>query len=685
MSERITPYALQPEQNILKEKLLALCPEIFQDGRLNVEALQSLLPDETETDDDPQEHFGLNWPGKTRARQLALKKPVGSTLKPCPGEGVNEDTTQNIFIEGDNLEVLKLLREAYEGEVKMIYIDPPYNTGKDMIYEDNFSSSVDDYLATTGQKEGKTLLVSNPKSQGRFHTNWLNFMYPRIRIAKELLKEGGVAFVSIDDNEIHNLKSLMNEVFGEENLVGQLTAVTNLKGRNDKKNIAPTHEYILIYQKGDFTSKGLPLTAEQLKQFKYQDEKGEKYGLRDLRKRGGPDRREDRPNMYFPIYYNKEAGKLSLKQIDESDVAIYPMRGDGADGRWRWGLDTVGKYIDILHAKYNKKKDKWGVEHRVYLNPNVIADVEEEEDEDYTSDDVADDDEQEEEVQRTSKSKSFWLTGEISTDVGKRNFKTVFPEADFSFPKAVDLIKRCMYMSLENNDIVLDFFAGSCTTAHAAYELKTKSQYKNIRFICVQLPFPLKPGTKAKEDKKCIQYLQSASKPLNLAEVGKERIRRSAAYLLKKTEQEDPIFAQELGKLDFGFKVYKQSTSNFRLYQPHTGTNTAQLTLSFQQQTEKPLVDGWTKPDLTTELMLLEGFPLHSRQQTQPQYTENEVVAITSDFNENTLYVCLDAQLQDETVDALQIGTDDMFVCLESALTDLQKVRLDDKLKLKTV
>lgn len=171
MSERITPFAPDREQNTLKKKLLALCPEIFQDGKLNVEALQNLLPDELDDDSgQAQEHFGLSWPGKTRARQLGLKKPVGSALKPCPGEGVNEDTTQNIFIEGDNLEVLKLLREAYADSVKMVYIDPPYNTGNDFIYQDDYSESVEDYLQKTGQKEGRTLLVANPKASGRFHS-----------------------------------------------------------------------------------------------------------------------------------------------------------------------------------------------------------------------------------------------------------------------------------------------------------------------------------------------------------------------------------------------------------------------------------------------------------------------------------------------------------------------------------
>lgn len=663
-----------------------MCPEIFQDGRLNIEALQTLLPDDLEDEEQQKEHFGLSWPGKTRARQLALRKPVGSTLKPCPGEGVNEESTQNIFIEGDNLEVLKLLREAYTDQVKMIYIDPPYNTGKDFVYKDKFSESQEEYLQKSGQRaETGELLVANPKSSGRFHSNWLNFIYPRLRVAKDLLKDKGVIFISIDDNEIHNLKAAMNELFGEENLVAQLTTITNLKGRNDKKNVAPCHEYILIYQKGDFTSKGLPLTAEQLKQFKYTDDNGEKYGLRDLRKRGGPDRREDRPNMYFPIYYNKAANKMSLKPLADTDVAIYPMRGDGVEGRWRWGEDTIGKYLNILHPKHNEKKGKWGVEHRVYLNPNVVTEVAEEEDDDNTTDDIQDDD-QSDEVQRTSKSKSFWMTGEISTDAGKRAFKTVFPEADFSFPKSVELIKRCMNMGLEGNDIVLDFFAGSCTTAQAAFELKVQSQYKNIRFVCVQLSQPLNLQTKNKEEKKCVQYLTSVHKPLNLSEIGKERIRRSAAAVLKKAADEDPAFAeQELSKVDFGFKVYKEDASSFKVYETYTGSDVGQLSFNLTQATDKPMVEGWTKPDLTTEIMLLEGFPLHSTQIRQEQYTENELVAITSDFNENTLYVCLDAQLQDETVEALALSSDDIFVCLDSALTDLQKVRLDDKLKLKTV
>jgi adenine-specific DNA-methyltransferase len=218
--ERINPQAPElTDRNLLLEQLRAAVPEAFADGKLNLDLLQELLAEDLLDEEARRETFGLQWTGKTNARRIAMRPPKGAALRPCPGEGVNEDKTENIFIEGDNLEVLKLLRNTYAGRIKMIYIDPPYNTGNDFIYKDDFSEGIEDYLRKSGQKDGETLLVANPKTSGRYHSNWLNFMYPRLRVAKDLLCMDGVIFVSIDDNEVHNLRAVMNEIFGEENLL----------------------------------------------------------------------------------------------------------------------------------------------------------------------------------------------------------------------------------------------------------------------------------------------------------------------------------------------------------------------------------------------------------------------------------------------------------------------------------
>ena len=254
----------------------------------------------------PQERYRLDWPGKREA-MLAANAPIAKTLRPCREESVDFDTTKNLFIEGDNLDALKLLQETYLGKIKMIYIDPPYNTGKDFIYEDDFAEDSEEFLRRSNQKdEAGNKLVANTESNGRFHSDWLSMMYPRLKLARNLLSDDGVIFISCDDNESSNLKLLCDNIFGMKNFVSSIALVNNLKGRNDKTVIATAHETILIYANSEFESYGLPLSKDKVEDYKYIDENGEKYQLRDLRKRGGNDRRIDRPNLYFPLYDNNK-------------------------------------------------------------------------------------------------------------------------------------------------------------------------------------------------------------------------------------------------------------------------------------------------------------------------------------------------------------------------------------------
>ena len=221
-------------------QLKTLFPEAFKEGGVDFDVFKQLLGAHV---DEREEKYGLNWHGKRRARQIALTPSTG-TLRPCPGESVDWDTTQNLMIEGDNLEVLKLLQKSYAGKVKMIYIDPPYNTGKDFVYPDNFTDNIKNYLELTGQTDGEgRKLSSNTEASGRFHTDWLNMMYPRLKLAKNLLRRDGLLVMSIDDKELHNLRMVANDLFGEENFVATVNVITNMKGRNDKKHIAACHEY----------------------------------------------------------------------------------------------------------------------------------------------------------------------------------------------------------------------------------------------------------------------------------------------------------------------------------------------------------------------------------------------------------------------------------------------------------
>ncbi len=510
-------------------QLKVMFPELVTEGAngpaINVDVLKALVGDQTVTDAD--EKYGLNWHGKKKARQLALTPSTG-TLRPCPQESVDWDTTQNLMIEGDNLEVLKLLQKSYAGKVKLIYIDPPYNTGKDFVYPDNFQDNIKNYLELTGQTEGGNKITTNTEASGRFHTDWLNMMYPRLKLARSLLRQDGAVFISIDDRELNHLRALANEIFGEENFVATVSVVNNMKGRNDKKHIAACHEYVVIYATPNFVSNGLPLTEEQRAAFKYTDDKGFKYALRDLRKRGGPDRREDRPKMFFPIYWNEGTGKVSLERTSATDCEIFPMRGDGAEGCWRWGSDKVKAHLNWLHPKTSARSGRLDVEHRVYLDPSIAVDDEPDE---------VDDDDEEESIERTSKPKSIWLGGEFSTDSGKRALKDFLPGEAFDFPKSIDFLRTCILLSTSGSDIVLDLFSGSGSTGQAVMQQNALDGYSR-RFICVQLPEPLDPRDKGQ--KASANVCDALGLKRNIAELTKERIRRSAAKVQRVSSKHDP-------------------------------------------------------------------------------------------------------------------------------------------------
>jgi adenine-specific DNA-methyltransferase len=567
------------------EQLKALFPELITEGpngaAVNVDVLKTLVGDQTAT--FAEEKFGLNWHGKRRARQMALTPSTG-TLRPCPNQSASWDTTQNLFIEGDNLEVLKLLQKSYAGKVKLLYLDPPYNTGKDFVYPDNFQDNIKNYLELTGQLDGGTKISSNTEASGRFHTDWLNMMYPRLKLARSLLKRDGAVFISIDDRELNNLRTLANEIFGEENFVATVTVVNNMKGRNDKKHIAACHEYVVIYAGPAFVSNGLPLTEEQRAAFKYTDGKGFKYALRDLRKRGGPDRREDRPNMYFPIFWDEASGRCSLERQTQSDIEIVPLKGDGAEGCWRWGIDKVRKHLDWMHPKRSERNGRLDVEHRLYLDSSIAIDDDEVE---------VDGDDDEGAIERTSKPKSIWFGGEFSSDSGKRALKELLPGDTFDFPKSIDFMRTCVLLSTSGTDLVLDLFAGSGATAQAVLQ-QNAIDGQSRRFMCVQLPEPLDPAEK--NQKAGAALCDKLGKPRNIAELTKERIRRAGA----KVKADSPLFAG-----DVGFRVFKLDTSNIRAWSPKPADLDQTL---FDHQDH--LVDDRTESDVLYELLLKRGIDL---------------------------------------------------------------------------
>ncbi|WP_198328343.1 site-specific DNA-methyltransferase [Methylovulum psychrotolerans] len=384
-----------------------------------------------------------------------------------------------MIIHGDNLHALKALMPHYAGKIKCIYIDPPYNTGNEgWCYNDNVNSPL--------MKEWINK-NANPvdKEDMQRHDKWLCMMYPRLKLLHELLADDGVIFVSIDDNELSHLISMMNEIF-YENHIGTIPVVNNMKGRNDQHNYAQCHEYLVIFDKGKFLSKGLPLSDKQRKDFKHTDQNGEKYALRDLRKRGGNDTRESRENLYFPMFYNKIKKTFSLKREFPSDVEITPIKKDSADGCWRWGKKKVEDNLSILEASYVPKSDKWNISYRIYLNKLAVNRVETSNDEVEETDDW--DDETGEPFERTTKSKSFWWGAEFSTDGAGKLLKQILEDSGkaFDYPKPVSLIKRLIYMAMDTGDIILDSFAGSGTTAHAVLDLN-KEDGGNRKFILVEM------------------------------------------------------------------------------------------------------------------------------------------------------------------------------------------------------
>lgn len=420
----------------------------------------------------------LHWVGKDKVVNHHHDVPFRLLDKQytfTANDGTPANSNTNRIIHGDNLEALKSLLPEFEGKVNCIYIDPPYNTGNEgWVYNDAVNDpKIKKWLGQVVGKEGEDLSR---------HDKWLCMMYPRLKLLKRLLAADGVIFISIDDYEQATLKLLMDEIFGPRNFVAQIAAVTNLKGRNDKKHISACHEYILIYASSNFQSVGLPLTVEQKKAYCHADEQGRMYALRDLRKRGGPDKREDRPNMYFPIFRSPVNGKLSLEKTSDKDIEILPLRGDGSEGRWRWGVEKISAHIEWLHGKKPKKNGRWGIEHRIYLDPSIvvgsaISDGEE---------DDEDEDEDEEMVERSSKPKSIWIGGEFSTDSGKRTVKGAISNFNFDFPKSVELVKRCIQMATAKNATILDSFAGSGTTAHAVLKLNALDG-GNRRFILCEM------------------------------------------------------------------------------------------------------------------------------------------------------------------------------------------------------
>jgi len=464
-----TPVASTPPDEAVLEALMELIPEAVADGVIDAQRIADAAGLPVAGIKDSAERFGLMWAGKSKAVE-ALQAPSMAALAPDMKESINWDTAENVFIEGDNLEVLKLLQKAYNDQVKLIYIDPPYNTGNDFVYNDDFSDSLKHYLEVTGQVDAEgNRLVANTEVSGRKHSNWLNMMYPRLVLARNLLTDDGLFAISIDENEVINLVAILDQIFGEESRLAVIAVVNNLKGRSDAEYVATAHEYLLLYARSKFHTLGLPLSQQIQDTYKLVDDEGDRYRLLPLRKSGTNSLRSDRPNMFYPLYGDPKSGQVSVEPKKDF-VEIYPLFPDEREGCWRWGIDTSRKNVSFLFAKASSS-NKVDIHVKDYLGSD--------------------------EDRRRAKPKSVWLDPKFTSDLGTYQLKELLGEDIFDHPKPLGLLAELMEFSIKPGDLVLDFFAGSGTTGHALYFKNQESHDDKCKFVLVNLPEALESESTA--------------------------------------------------------------------------------------------------------------------------------------------------------------------------------------------
>ena len=571
------------------EQLRQIFPDVFEEGKIDFGKLKQVLGEYV---DDEKERYNFTWNGKGKALRLA-QTPTTGTLRPCPEEGESKhwNETQNLYIEGDNLEVLKLLQKSYHGKIKMIYIDPPYNTGGDFVYPDDFSDSIENYKRITGQvdDEGKRL-GTNSEFNGRYHTDWLNMMYSRLRLARNLLSNDGAIFISIDDNELQNLRKICDEIFGGDQFKGQVTRVTGTPTGQGTDSLVKEADYILIYSKTDeYFFKGVPFSSEDEKIYNQVDEFGT-YLVRPLRKTGGEDRREDRPSMYYGV-------------VAPDGTVIYPMAPSGYESRWRCGEDRYKELEAQNLIEWKNVDGTWKVYQKFYLEGRV------------------------------KQVSNLWskLEGNKKATIEVKN---LLGNGVFDFPKPVQLLIQILQISCNEQDLVLDFFSGSATTAHAVMQLNAQDG-GNRKFIMVQLPEPCAEGTEA-----------AKAGYKNICEIGKERIRRAGEKIKAEIEEQNAQLKidEEPKKIpDIGFKVFKLDSSNLKQWQPDYDDLETTLFDSISNY-----VEGRSELDVVYEIMLKMGMEL-----TWPLETHTIDGKNVYEVGMGALMICLDDQITTEVAEGM--------------------------------
>ena len=542
-----------------------------------------------------EERYQFTWPDKKKA-VLAANAPVAKTLRPCREESVDFDNTENLYIEGDNLDVLKLLQETYLGKIKMIYIDPPYNTGNDFVYNDDFAESAEDYLENSGQFDNDgNRLVQNTESNGRFHTDWLNIIYTRLKLAKDLLTDDGVIFISIDDNEQENLKKICDEIFGEQNFLAQVIWERAYSPVNLKKHFSESHDYIICYAKSLELAacNGLPRS----------DEANDRYSNPDNDSRG--------PWTSGDLSVGPRIESKVYEITTPSGRKILPPSG------YCWRLD------EKTFEQYKKENRIWFGEEGDNV-PRIKRFLSE--------------------VKQGITPMTVWKYTEVghSQDAAQKLKKLFDGKAYFDYPKSVELIKRCIQLYSSDDCIIVDFFSGSATTAHAVMQLNAEDVGKR-KFIMVQLP--------EETDEKSEAY-KSGYK--NICEIGKERIRRAGA----KIKEESPFTTENL---DIGFRVLKLDSSNMKdvYYSP------AELEMSFLTDLADNIKEDRTPEDLLFQVMLDLGVLLSSK-------IEESTISGKKVFNVagGLLYACFDDNVTDDVITEIAKKKPRYFVMRDSSMAN---------------
>jgi adenine-specific DNA-methyltransferase len=607
--EKITAkHPISMSKNIIDDNieiLRKIFPQIFKEGKIDKEELLSILGDEIESND---EFYRFTWAGKSMARREA-NKPSTATLRPDKESSKDWDTTQNIFIEGDNLEVLKLLQKSYANKIKMIYIDPPYNTGKDFVYKDNYNDNLGYYLAITGQvdDEGKRI-NTNSENDGRYHSNWLNMIYPRLKLARNLLKDDGVIFISIDDSELENIKKLTSEIFGEENFIANIIWERAYSPVNLKKHFSENHDYILCY------AKNISLAINN--GLKRSDEANSRYLNLDNDSRGswkssdlsvGPAIQENIYEITTP-----------------SGRKVLPPNGYS----WRLNKERFKEFLEDNRIWFGANGDATPSIKR-FLN----------------------------EVKDSITPMTIWKYSEVGhSQEAAQNLKKLFDgSAFFDYPKPISLIQRAIQLYTQNDEIILDFFAGSGTTAHAVMQLNSEDS-GNRKFICVQLPEPTDETS---------ETFKAGYKVIS--EITKERIRRAGEKI--KTELKDDLFGEDGKTLDIGFRAFKLDSSNIRAWD---GNPDALVDNLFNAGSN--IKEDRSEEDVLYEILLKFGLDL-----TMP--IEKKEFAGKQVFNigKGALFICLGDNIQTAVAEGIGQWKEELqpttskVIFKDTGFTDVEK------------